>query len=198
MEVFILDLDYFILIFCPGTQRVALDWLFDRINLDSKIQIKYVDTRNQLADILTKGNFTRDEWNHLLRLFNISNFQLCSVSSNDVEKNSRRNRRRKDRGKVKTDDELCFADCSKLFHSAEFDYVEQPGDTQSIQSELDSTSRYLWEGGLAAEDSNKNGATSSSQAWQSDVEPNPRARRPASHGNKPRLGSFSTRGKTCG
>ena len=52
------------------THRVALDWLFDRINLDSKIQIKYIDTKNQLADILTKGNFTRDEWNHLLCLFN--------------------------------------------------------------------------------------------------------------------------------
>ena len=30
--------------------------------------------QNQLADILTKGNFTRDEWNHLLTLFNISHF----------------------------------------------------------------------------------------------------------------------------
>ena len=40
------------------THRVALDWLFDRINLDSKIQIKYIDTKNQLADILNKGNFT--------------------------------------------------------------------------------------------------------------------------------------------
>ena len=56
------------------THRVALDWLFDRINLDPKIQIKYIDTKNQLADILTKGNFTRDEWNHLLTLFNISHF----------------------------------------------------------------------------------------------------------------------------
>ena len=56
------------------THRVALDWLFDRINLDGKIQIKYIDTKNQLADILTKGNFTRDEWNHLLCLFNISHF----------------------------------------------------------------------------------------------------------------------------
>ena len=56
------------------THRVALDWLFDRINLDSKIQIKYVDTKNQLADILTKGSFTRDELNHLLTLFNISHF----------------------------------------------------------------------------------------------------------------------------
>ena len=47
------------------THRIALDWLFDRINLDPKIQIKDIDTKNQLADILTKGNFTRDEWNHL-------------------------------------------------------------------------------------------------------------------------------------
>ena len=56
------------------THRVALDWLFDRINLDSEIQIKYIDTKNQLADILTKGNFTSDEWNHLLNLFNMSHF----------------------------------------------------------------------------------------------------------------------------
>ena len=60
------------------TDRVALDWLFDRINQGPKIQIKYVDTKNQLADILTKGNFTRDEWNHLLRLFNISIFSSAS------------------------------------------------------------------------------------------------------------------------
>ena len=40
------------------THRVALDWLFDRINLDPKIQIKYIDTKNQLADILNKVNFT--------------------------------------------------------------------------------------------------------------------------------------------
>ena len=56
------------------THRVALDWFFDRIDLDSKIQIKYIDTKNQIADILTKGNFARDEWNHLLYLFNISYF----------------------------------------------------------------------------------------------------------------------------
>ena len=57
------------------TDRVALDSLFDRIKLDHKIQIKYIDTKNQLVDILTKGNFTRDEWNHLLCLFDISHFR---------------------------------------------------------------------------------------------------------------------------
>ena len=63
------------------THRVAFDCLFDRINLDSKIQLKYIDTKNQLADILTKGSFTRDEWNHLLCLFNISHFSPTVYSA---------------------------------------------------------------------------------------------------------------------
>ena len=69
------------------THRVALDWLFDRINLDPKIQIKYIDTKNQLADILTRGNFTRDEWNHLLCVFNISHFS-STVCSDTMAKRS--------------------------------------------------------------------------------------------------------------
>ena len=60
------------------THRVALEWLFDQINLDSKIQIKYIDTKNQFADMLTKGNFTRNNRNHLLNLFNISH---CSSTA---------------------------------------------------------------------------------------------------------------------
>ena len=62
------------------THRVALDWLFDRINLDPTIQIKYVDTKKQLAYALTKESLTRDEWNHLLRLSNIMNFSMFSCS----------------------------------------------------------------------------------------------------------------------
>ena len=38
----------------PRTQRVALDLLFERSNLDSKILIRYIDTKHRLADILTK------------------------------------------------------------------------------------------------------------------------------------------------
>ena len=64
------------------THRVALDWLFDRMNLDPNIQIKYVDTKHQLADMLTKGNFTRDEWNNLLYLFDIFHFSpLCCAQN---------------------------------------------------------------------------------------------------------------------
>ena len=84
------------------THRVALDWLFDRINLDPKNQIKYIDTKNQLADILTKGNFTRDKWNHLLCLFNISHFSSTNclevmskrTLKNQVKKESQQNRNR--------------------------------------------------------------------------------------------------------
>ena len=63
------------------THRVALDWLFDRINLDSKIQIEYIDTKTQLADILTKGNFTRDEWNHLLNLSYMCHFSSTACTA---------------------------------------------------------------------------------------------------------------------
>ena len=61
------------------THRVALDWLFDRINLEPKFQIKYVDTKSQLADILTKGSCSRDEWCPFRRLFDIMMFFLCSL-----------------------------------------------------------------------------------------------------------------------
>ena len=39
------------------THRVALDWLFDSINLDPKVQIKYVDSINQIADIFNIAQF---------------------------------------------------------------------------------------------------------------------------------------------
>ena len=45
-----------------------------------KTHIKCVDTQNQLADFLTKGSFTRDEWNHLLLMCNIMNISVFSCS----------------------------------------------------------------------------------------------------------------------
>ena len=56
------------------THRVALDWWFDRINLDPEIRIRYIDTKHQIADFLTKRILTRDEWNNLINLFNVSHF----------------------------------------------------------------------------------------------------------------------------
>ena len=64
------------------THRVALDWLSDRISLYPQIQIRYIDTKHQLADMLTKGNFTRDERNNLLHLFNISHSSSTCCTKN--------------------------------------------------------------------------------------------------------------------
>ena len=71
----------------PEPKELRLIWLFDRI-IYPKIQIKKIDTRNQLADMLTKGNFTRDEWNHLLYLFNISHFS--SINAKQCRKDHRK------------------------------------------------------------------------------------------------------------
>ena len=112
------------------TRSVALDWLFNRINLESKIQIKYIDTKNQLADMLTKGNFTRDEWNHLLCLFTISHFS----SINSVKAMSKRTR--EDAGeervtaKSKTDDEFGLSTPSEGPERASLDYIGKPGEHQ--------------------------------------------------------------------
>ena len=106
------------------THRVALDWLFDRINLDTKIQIKYIDTKNQLADILTKGNFTRDEWNHLLNLFNISHFSSTALHRCHGKTSSTRIRRRTCHSKIKTYGEF---DREDAFGRVFFNFIK-PGE----------------------------------------------------------------------
>ena len=47
-----------------------------------KIQIRHIDTKHQLADTLTKGNFTRDERNNLLHLFHISHISSLCCAQN--------------------------------------------------------------------------------------------------------------------
>ena len=72
--------------------------------------------KTQLADILIKGDFTRDEWNHLLHLLNISNF-----SSARRPKTMAMQEEKGEEiifGKVEADAEPGFASCSKLFNSA--------------------------------------------------------------------------------
>ena len=50
------------------THRIDLDWLFERISSDPGVFMKWVGTKEQLGDIFTKGSFTADSWNSLLRL----------------------------------------------------------------------------------------------------------------------------------
>ena len=122
------------------THRVALDWLFDRINLDPKIEIKCVDTTHQLADMLTKGNFTCDEWNNLLHLLNISDFNLICCFQNFSSTScpgTMAKRMQDEKGeerilaKSKTDVEPGLACCDKFFDCAKSNCIEKSGDTQN-------------------------------------------------------------------
>ena len=53
------------------TFRVDLDWLFERVRVDPGIFMKYVNTKKQLADMLTKGSFTAAQWGELCSLFSL-------------------------------------------------------------------------------------------------------------------------------
>ena len=76
------------------THRVALDWLFDRINLDPKIPIKYVDIKQQLADFLTKGNFTRDDGT-IFCVCSISSFTPLAAALKQCQKGYRKKQKKK-------------------------------------------------------------------------------------------------------
>ena len=123
------------------THRVALDWLFDRINVDTKIQIKYVDTKHQLADMLTKGNFTRDEWNNFLHLLNIShfsstcctkNFSLMSCSTMAKRIQNQKGRRESCVQVATSSDEYFFFYCDKSLHHIESDCIWKSWDADSL------------------------------------------------------------------
>ena len=58
-------------------------------------------------------------------------FQLRKLPQGDLEKNATGNKRRKNCGKVNTDDEPGFEDCSKIFNGAKFECIELPRSTQS-------------------------------------------------------------------
>ena len=111
------------------THRVALDWLFDKINLDSKIQIRYIDTKHQLADILTK------RISHVTNvttffLFRKQPFQLHLLHQDFQldkplhigEENTRRKRRSKSCVQVATSsDESIFFYCDNFLHRIKSD-----------------------------------------------------------------------------
>ena len=107
------------------THRVALDWLFDRINLDPKSK------SSAFADMLTKGNFTRDEWNHPLCLFNISHFSSTVCSEVMSKRTQQELRWRKSHSEVEANDESY---CKGSLNSVIFG-VRKPGEEKLWKSE---------------------------------------------------------------
>ena len=63
------------------THRVVLIGCSIELTWTQKSKSNTLTPKNQLADILTKGNFTRDEWNHLLTLFNLSHFSPTACTA---------------------------------------------------------------------------------------------------------------------
>jgi hypothetical protein len=55
----------------PRVHRVDVDWLLEKILTDTGINIKYINTKAQIADIFTKGSFTEITWKVLCRLFQV-------------------------------------------------------------------------------------------------------------------------------
>ena len=53
------------------THRVNLDWLLERSMLDPCVYTRYIDTKQQIADILTKPNFSVRDWCNLCELFRL-------------------------------------------------------------------------------------------------------------------------------
>ena len=51
------------------TRRVDLDWQFDSINLWRANRFFHVNTNQQIADVLTKGSFSKKQWTQLTHLF---------------------------------------------------------------------------------------------------------------------------------
>ena len=146
------------------THGVALDWLFDRINLDPKIHIEYVDTKHQLADVLTKGNFTRDEWNKLLHLFNISHSSLtsCTKRMSEMMQEQEGEDRIVAKSKPTTMNQAFIVSTSSSS-------VQNPVASKSLEI-LKAPCRTDWSssGKLDARDFNRD-AASSSQGWQKDA-----------------------------
>ena len=129
------------------THRVALDGLFDRIKLDPQIQIRYIDTKHKLADMMTKGNFTRDEWNNLLHFFNIShfsstcctkNFSLisCSTMAKRIQ-NQKEEERVVSKSRPAAMNICIFFYCDKFLHRIESDCINKSGDADSFRRQQD-------------------------------------------------------------
>ena len=65
----------------PRTHKVDLDWLFERVKNDPGFNIFYVHTKLQVADILTKGNFTVEAFSRLCELANILDNTFSRIPS---------------------------------------------------------------------------------------------------------------------
>ena len=156
--------------------RVTLDYLFERINLDPKIQIRYIDTKHQLAHISIKGNFTRDEWNHLLHLFNISHLSSVRCAQNFsfisciTERMAKRMQEQSEKNRIVAKSRTKAMNLTSSV-AAISSSVNSPIASRSLMI-LKASSRQVGLSGSLDANANQNSnpdAASSSQGWQRDA-----------------------------
>ena len=64
------------------TRRVSLDWLSERIRKDNGRAMMYINTKWQIADMLTKGQFTAQLWR---RLSELASIRLSMIKSEAIQ-----------------------------------------------------------------------------------------------------------------
>ena len=55
----------------PRVHRVGLDTIWERISIHLSISVRHVNTKQQMADILTKGSFTKHTFDELSSLVQV-------------------------------------------------------------------------------------------------------------------------------
>ena len=53
------------------THRIVLDWTYDLIRQNDCIWLRYVGTKDQIADLMTKGFLNSTLWTHLCQLIGV-------------------------------------------------------------------------------------------------------------------------------
>ena len=127
--------------------------------------------RHQLADTLTKGNFTRDEWNNLLRLFNTSHFSsICCIqnfsSTGFPETMAKRMQEEKGEERIVAKSKPTL---NLVSHAATSSSTVQGPIASKSPEKLRATCQHDWKstGRPVAREHNQD-AASSSQVWQKD------------------------------
>ncbi len=53
------------------THRIVLDWTYDLIKQNDCIWLRYIGTKDQVADLMTKGFLNSTLWSHLCQLIGV-------------------------------------------------------------------------------------------------------------------------------
>ena len=135
--------------------------------------------------MLTKGSFTRDEWNHLLRLLNIMNF--ATLPCNHFLSNRKQSTMSKRAVQSKTEEERVLAKskpaclASRNLLGAKQTSSRDPCASFSPENQESGRISVFGSSGRPARDRSQN-PTTHSQEWQEDDNPSRGTRKPARSG----------------